>query len=126
MDALSAPASSKVSMLTMLFGLCRNLLKARLILALEDEARLVFVCPLSFPRGVGVVSRESLPPQLLPPYGLGDSAPLRPSESVLSEPDKARFCSDKPTVDELALLLPADLPRLRDLWDSSEFWSISW
>ena len=99
-------------MLIMLFGLWRNLLNARLILALDDDAKLV-LCSFFFPFGVGVVSLELLPP-LLEPHGVGDSAPLRPSDSVLSEPDSVKFCSDSATVDELALRLPADLPLLLD------------
>ncbi len=84
-----------------------------MILAFEDEARLGLLSFLPLPLGVGVVSLEPLP--LLLPYGVGDRAPLLPSERVLSDPDRVRFCSESPTVDELALLLPADLPLLLDL-----------
>jgi hypothetical protein len=76
----------------MLFGLWRKRLNARLILALDDEARLVLCSfasddlPFDDDVGVGVVSRELL-------NGVGESAPLLPSEMVLSDPESARFWS---------------------------------
>ncbi len=79
---------SRVSMLIRLLGLCKNRLKARLILDLALPPALIFLVAELPPRwdGVGVLSRELEAAVVVECFAI-DMDELRPSSSLWDEDD---------------------------------------